>query len=54
MVRIPGFHHHGLDSVPGQGTKILQAVQHSQKKEKVKNYISSSDFKNMILLFTAP
>jgi len=53
VVRIPGFHHHGPDSVPGQGTKILQAVQHSQKKEKVKNYTSSSDFKNMILLFTA-
>ena len=49
MVRIPGFHHHGLGSTPGQGTKILQAVQHSQKEEKVENYISSSDFRNMIL-----
>ena len=34
MVRIPGDHCHGPNSVPGWGTEILQAVQHSEKKKK--------------------
>ena len=34
-------------SIPGQGTKILQAVQHSQKK---KNLFSSSDTQRVIQL----
>ena len=31
MVRIPGFHCHGPGSVPGWGTEIPCAMQHSQK-----------------------
>ena len=34
MVRIPSDHCHGPNSVPGWGTEILQAVQHSEKKKK--------------------
>ena len=34
VVRIPGFHCHGLGSVPGRGTEILQAAWHGQKKKK--------------------
>jgi len=29
VVRILGFHCHGPGSIPGWGTEILQAVQHS-------------------------
>ena len=36
MVRILGFHSHGLSSIPGQGSEILQAVQHGQKKKEKK------------------
>ena len=32
MVRIPGFHCCGLGSIPGQGTEIPQAAQHSTAK----------------------
>ena len=32
MVRIPGFHCCGLDSVPGWGTEIPQAMWCGQKK----------------------
>jgi len=35
MVRIPGFHCRGLGSVPGLGTKILQATWHSQKQIRI-------------------
>ena len=35
-VRIPDFHCHGLGSIPGRGTKILQAAQRGQKKKKKK------------------
>ena len=38
MVRIPGFHCCGPGSVPGQGTEIPQAVEHSQKTNKQTNY----------------
>ena len=33
MVRIPGFHCHGLGSIPGRGTEIPQSVQRGQKKK---------------------
>ena len=36
VVRIQCFHCWGLDSIPGWGTKILQAVWNSQKKKKEK------------------
>ena len=36
VVRIPGIHCQGPGSVPGWGTEILQAVQHSWKKKKKK------------------
>ena len=36
VVRIPGFHCLGSGSVPGQGTEIPQAVQHSKKKKERK------------------
>ena len=36
VVRILGFHYHGPGSIPGWETEILQAVQHSKKKEKTK------------------
>ena len=35
MVRIPGFHHCGPGSVPGQRTEIPQAAQHRGKKNPV-------------------
>ena len=34
VVRTQGFHGRGPASVPGRGTKILQAMQQSQKKRK--------------------
>ena len=37
--RITGFHHHGLGSILGQGTEILQAVWHDQKYRKKENQI---------------
>ena len=33
MVRTPRFHCRGPGSIPGQGTKILHAVWHGQKKK---------------------
>ena len=33
VVRTWGFHHGGLGSIPGQGTKIPQAKWHGQKKK---------------------
>ena len=33
VIRSPGFHRHGLGSVPGWGTDIPQATWHSQKKK---------------------
>ena len=36
VVRIQCFHCWGLDSIPGWGTKILQAVWNSHKKKKKK------------------
>ena len=36
MVRILGFHCHGLGLVPGPRTEIPQAVQHNQKAKKKK------------------
>ena len=36
MVRILGFHCHGLGLVPGPRTEIPQAVWHSQKAKKKK------------------
>ena len=37
VVRIPGFHCHGLGSVPGQEIEILQVLVCSQKKKKIQN-----------------
>ena len=34
VVRILGFHYRGQGSIPGQGTKIPQAVQCSQKEKR--------------------
>ena len=34
MVKIPGFHCYGLDSIHGQGTEIPQTAGHGQKKKK--------------------
>ena len=34
VVRIPGSHCRGPDSIPGQGTEIPRASRHSKKKEK--------------------
>ena len=34
VVRIPGFHCGGPGSIPGQGTEILQATRHGQKKKR--------------------
>ena len=39
MVRTRHFHCQGLGSIPGQGTKIPQATQLSQKKLKIKKKI---------------
>ena len=36
MVRTPHFQCWGPGSIPGQGTKILQAARHGQKKERKK------------------
>ena len=36
MATILGFHCHGPGSIPGQGTEILKATQHGQKKKKKK------------------
>ena len=37
VVRTQCFHSHGLDSIPGQGTKTLQAMEHGQiDKGKIK------------------
>ena len=33
VVRIPGSHCCGPDSIPGRVTKILQAVRHAKKKK---------------------
>ena len=33
MVRTPRFHCYALGSVPGQGTKALQAARHGPKKK---------------------
>ena len=41
VVRTRHFHCLGWSSVPGQGTKIPQAIQHSQKKKKERNLFSS-------------
>ena len=38
MVRILGVHCHGLGLVPGPRTEIPQAVRHSQKAKKKKNW----------------
>ena len=35
VVRIPYFHCRGTGLIPGQGTKILHAAQHSQKEKKM-------------------
>ena len=40
VVRILGFHCRGLGSVPGWGTEIPQATQHSQKKKRKKKVLS--------------
>ena len=34
VVRIPHFHCRSLGSIPGQGTKILKAMQEGQKKKR--------------------
>ena len=39
VVRTRYFHCHDLGSIPGQGTKILQAIQQGQKKKKKKTFI---------------
>ena len=39
MVRILSFHCCDLGSVPGQGTKIPQAMQHGQKR-KIKSVVN--------------
>ena len=36
VVRTRRFHCHGPGSIPGQGTKITQAAQHSQRKKEEK------------------
>ena len=46
VVRILGFHCRGLGSIPGQGTEILQAMQHGPKKEKRKIKYKQHIFKN--------
>ena len=37
VVRTQRFHCWGPGPIPGQGTKILQTLQHSQKKKKKKS-----------------
>ena len=44
-VRILGLHCHGLLSIPGRGTEILQAVLHSWKKEKKENSLFKRSIK---------
>ena len=36
MVRTPHFHCQGVGSIPGQGTKILQAAEYGKKKKERK------------------
>lgn len=55
VVRIPGFHCHGLGSVPGQEIEILQVLVCSQKKKKKtkqnrKKHQPSKFHENFILL----
>ena len=40
MVKIPCFHSKGKGLLPGQGTKIPNAMQHSQKTNKQKITVS--------------
>ena len=40
VVRTWYFHCHGLGSIPGWGTKILQAMQHGQKEKEKENKLS--------------
>ena len=50
VVRTMCFHCQGPSSVPGQGTKIPQAVQYSQKKKKCKiNFNNNMDLEVIIL-----
>ena len=39
VVRTQSFHSRGPGSIPRQGTKILEALWHGQKKEKVKEIL---------------
>ena len=53
VVRTPHFTAEGPGSIPGQGSKILKAVQHSQifwKKKKKAKYIKQlfSDFEQWV------
>ena len=41
VIRSPGFHRHGLGSVPGWGTDIPQATWHSQKKNSLRRNIQA-------------
>ena len=43
-VRIPSFHCHCPGSVPGQGTKILQATQHDPKQKKYKLQLPTAKY----------
>lgn len=50
MVRIPGFHCSGSDSIPGWGTEIPQAVQGVAKKKKR----HKRKFERLIVLVSRP
>ena len=50
MVRTPAFTAGGWGSIPGQGTEILEAAWHSQKKKKVVLERSYHTFSSVILV----
>ena len=47
MVKIPCFHSRGKGLIPGQGTKIPNAMQHSQKTEKQKTIVSRHTYRDV-------
>ena len=54
-VRIPGFHCCGPGSIPDQGTKILPAVQHSQKQtNKHPRQLALTYFPSLLFSISAP
>ena len=52
MARTLRFHYRGLGSTPGQGTKIPQAAQCSQKKKKPKCPLTNEWIKKMWYIYT--